>query len=415
MRIALYTTVISPHMLPLASALARLVGEHNFVYVYTKPIRSERINMGWDDFDMPEWIRPNLHLSDWETISGELLNTDLLIFTLFDNHIYKMLKTCKRSLYISERWFKPPIGMLRLAHPIFLFKALKKLFYLKRMKILYLPIGIHAAVDLARFCELIWGNLLMLFSLPDIRVENRVPFARFLVAKEGAQKETEENCKRPWWIDQMRLWGYFIDIADDTAQSDSAMNKCMDDCKDDKTLKIFWCGRMLEWKHLDTVINSVKELSEEDVPVSLHVVGNGAEEDYIKAMASELCDNGTITFYDSVPMRQIRAFMRSCDVYILASDGYEGWGVVVNEAMAEGCCVIASYESGSSVMISPGVNGYTFPSCDSKRLTEILLEIALDKNISCKLGEKAKDDIRQIWNPDYAAKKIVQFCEENII
>ena len=62
--------------------------------------------------------------------------------------------------------------------------------------------------------------------------------------------------------------------------------------------------------------------------------------------------------------------MREHDVYVLASNGYEGWGAVVSEALEEGMKVVGTYEAGSSGTMLPKSN--LFHAGDWKGLLNIL-------------------------------------------
>jgi glycosyltransferase involved in cell wall biosynthesis len=62
--------------------------------------------------------------------------------------------------------------------------------------------------------------------------------------------------------------------------------------------------------------------------------------------------------------------MREHDVYVLSSNGYEGWGAVVSEALEEGMAVIGTHEAGSSATILPESN--LFHAGDWRRLKELL-------------------------------------------
>ena len=62
--------------------------------------------------------------------------------------------------------------------------------------------------------------------------------------------------------------------------------------------------------------------------------------------------------------------MRNHDVYVLASNAYEGWGAVVSEALEEGMKVVGTYEAGSSATILP--KECLFHAGEWKRLLESL-------------------------------------------
>jgi glycosyltransferase involved in cell wall biosynthesis len=77
-----------------------------------------------------------------------------------------------------------------------------------------------------------------------------------------------------------------------------------------------------------------------------------------------------IKFHSPVPINEVRKLMREHDVYVLSSNGYEGWGAVVSEALEEGMSVIGTYEAGSSATILPESN--LFHAGDWRRLKELL-------------------------------------------
>ena len=87
--------------------------------------------------------------------------------------------------------------------------------------------------------------------------------------------------------------------------------------------------------------------------------------------------------------------MQDHDVYVLASNAYEGWGAVVSEALEEGMKIIGTYEAGSSATILPDTN--LFHAGDWRSLMKLLN------------GEVPKVGIGA-WNPNSAAKLLVQIA-----
>ena len=66
--------------------------------------------------------------------------------------------------------------------------------------------------------------------------------------------------------------------------------------------------------------------------------------------------------------------MQSHDMYIFASNSFDGWGAVVNEAIEEGMTVVASRESGSGATILP--ESCVFDCKDSSALSKLILSYA---------------------------------------
>ena len=102
--------------------------------------------------------------------------------------------------------------------------------------------------------------------------------------------------------------------------------------------------------------------------ITVDIYGTGPEEVRLKRMASKYGD--VIKFYPPVPLEEVRKLMREHDIYVLASNGYEGWGAVVNEALAEGMRVIGTYEAGSSATML--TEDLLFCSDDWRHLQKIM-------------------------------------------
>ena len=132
-------------------------------------------------------------------------------------------------------------------------------------------------------------------------------------------------------------------------------------------VQVLWVGRMLKLKRVDTIIKAVGECSKSK-KITLDVYGVGPEEARLKKLAAEY--GGVIKFYPPVPINEVRKLMREHDVYVLSSNGYEGWGAVVSEALEEGRAVVGTYEAGSSATILPESN--LFHAGDWRKLKELL-------------------------------------------
>jgi len=345
-RVVLYTNTVSPHQLPLANELICIVGADNFKYIFTQTACDDYAKLGWSD-EVPEWC---VHVnskdaSEWLETSDVLLS-GLRCFDLLERRATKGLK----NFYMTERWLKPPIGMLRLFHPQYFGYARRLCRLLKSGAVTGLPIGIHAARDMARLCGFVHGKISCLFNAPELDFE-RKPGGRMWLAQR--RRGAERYC-----LDRMRMWGYFVKSSEITHNSQLATRN---------SKKILWVGRLLGLKHVDTIIRAVGEISSR-LDITLNIYGSGPEEERLKLLAAKYGD--AIQFHPPVPIDQVRQLMREHDVYVFASNGYEGWGAVVSEALEEGMKVLGSYEAGACATILPKTN--LFHANDWKRLVELL-------------------------------------------
>ena len=388
MGIIFLTNSISPHQLPFCAELAKRFCHGAMAYLYTEPMSEGRIKLGWcasvGDFGLKIEYWPSEHNS------GDVENCDLLIADIRDIAIFnKRAKRAARTFYISERWFKPPFGILRLLHPKYLMMAYRLVRLLKSSPgFLYLPQGIHAARDMARLCGLLAGDLRCLFRAPKLDFE-KCPGGRIWLA----QGREDPKAQRKYCLGKMRMWGYFVEPSKypcQRSQSEDSNNNSKLATPNSPTkltqsqltthncLRVLWVGRLLKLKRVDTIIRAVGEIAKSQSPsnsnsnsnfhIQLDIYGTGTEETKLKKLAAKYGE--AIKFYPPVPIDEVRKLMHNHDVYVLSSNAYEGWGAVVSEALEEGMKVLGTYEAGSSATILPDCN--LFHAGNWRELLELL-------------------------------------------
>ena len=224
MKVVLLSNSLSPHQTPLAEELCNLVGRENFTYIYTRPTTRMRKSMGWKP--EAQLFTARLDRADCE----EVLTCDVLLCGLRDMDLcLKRVKAGKKTFYMFERWFKPPLGLLRLCHPGFLRTCRKFLSLSRYESFSYLPIGVHAARDAIQLAAILRGRLAFLFRQPKVAFESRpggaiVPLEdvtnllsdgyKFFSKRNGFAPVPKEHWGRMvakgFW-GKMRLWGYFVE------------------------------------------------------------------------------------------------------------------------------------------------------------------------------------------------------------
>jgi glycosyltransferase involved in cell wall biosynthesis len=397
MHIALLTNIISPHQLPLAKRLAARVGEGNYTYVYTEPLHEERRRMGWED-ELPPWavLADENHPALWE---ADILYSELRAIDLFQ----KRIRAGKKTYYVSERWFKPPWGFLRTLSPRYfqMARAFHQLFQSPHFH--YLPQGIHAARDMARLMRFLDGAPASLLAAPPLAFESRpggailpLPQASSL---HGLDSHDLASTQRRGFLQlpptlwgqshptglyaQMHLWGYFVEPSD---QPPPAANSAV------PPHRILWAGRMLDWKRVDTLVHACLPLTD----VHLDLYGHGPEEAKLRRLARNRPD---IAFHDNVPIHEMRALMRAHDLYVLPSDATEGWGAVVNEALAERLPVLATAESGAGATVLPP--SCLFPAGNAKKLRRLI-------------RQPVQRSTGGFWDADSAADAFLKLAETHL-
>lgn len=421
-KIVLYTNIVSPHQVPLALDIIKLIGEENFRYIVTDPLHGERTKLGWgydiEGLNVLECHKPkhSTEIKDW------LENCDLLLTGnracgLFEK---RACSPGKITCYMSERWFKPPLRMIRLLDPRYLLMAWRVVRLLRSGHIFYLPMGIHAASDIYRLCGLFSYRFVFFFNSPRIESVKSEPMSKMILSGEWSSSA----CYKKDGLEQMRLWGYFVKPATHGSRPHMAMCQPKRSVGSKDPLRVLWVGRMLWCKRVDTLIKAVTTLLDDEQKIYLKIVGYGAEEVRLRQLAkrwlissesdwSSISRSG-ISFSAPMSIDEIRILMKSFDVYVLPSNECEGWGAVVNEALAEGMCVIATHEAGSSAtLLKHGVNGLLFSAGNTSEIVHCL-QVAMQYERRNAMQVRAEKMMKNEWSSSFAAAQLVSFLNENL-
>lgn len=341
MKFVQYQDCISPHQVPLAKELVKRLGAENFRYVYRDRAQAERVNMGWSMDETAPWF---VHIDSHPEEAKELLeNAEVLLSGMRDVDLW--LRRSKKGLTTfvqSERWFKPIHGLpgkIRMLHP---------------------------------------GYCRMTLKVRDWLVSD--PHARYLAIGPWAAKDM-----RSLGVSDEKIvpWGYFVEPS---TISPLEWNRR----HDDGILRLLYVGRLIPLKRVDTVIRALLVGGSATAHVHLTIVGDGPERQKLEQMAKGL----PVTFFGSRPIAEIRPIMRSHDVLVFPSNGRDGWGAVVSEALEEGLKVVGTYETGASAAILPECN--LFHAGDFRALARILSGSVTDVDSSQWTASAAAERLLKI-------------------
>ena len=386
-KFVMYQDCVSPHQVPLAREIVATLGEGDFRYVYRDWAQSNRVDMGWTMVGAASWF---LHIgTDPEEATSQIENADCLLTMFRDVELFKRRHANGLRTFVqTERWLKPRCGILRLLSLSYRRMAREFVRLMDEGGVVYLPIGIHAARDMARLCGLMHGDWRCLFRAPTLEFEHK-PGGKIFSRVERVDRVEWE---RKHCLDKMRMWGYFVESSEFGVKSSELKEEELESSEfgvksselqkgsldqthnsqltthnsqltTHNSLKVLWVGRLLHLKRVDTIIQAVGYLSNLSTPQTsqtsqtpqtsqtllLDIYGSGPEEARLKKMAAKYGD--AIKFHPPVPIAEVRKLMREHDVYVMSSNAYEGWGAVVSEALEEGMRVLGTYEAGACATI----------------------------------------------------------------
>jgi glycosyltransferase involved in cell wall biosynthesis len=136
-----------------------------------------------------------------------------------------------------------------------------------------------------------------------------------------------------------------------------------------------FCGQMIERKGVDLLLEAFGRLVSEHYPVRLMLVGREAELPGLLERLPEPARQRVRYEGFQAPANLPRYFAQA-DAFILPSR-YDGWGVVVNQAMGAGLPVLTSDAVGAARdWVTDGVNGRVFVAGDGQALYEAMKSAA---------------------------------------
>lgn len=102
-----------------------------------------------------------------------------------------------------------------------------------------------------------------------------------------------------------------------------------------------------------------------------------------------------VEFLGSLPQNQLAAVMNSSHVMVLPSIE-EGLALVQGQALACGCPLISSYNTGGEDLFTDGVEGFLVPIRSAEAIAEKLQQLADDPALQQRMSECALRRVRQI-------------------
>ena len=166
-----------------------------------------------------------------------------------------------------------------------------------------------------------------------------------------------------------------------------------------------WVGRMTGVKRTDDVLEALRLLRERGVDAVLLMVGDGPDREHVEQRASELGIVRHCLFLGY--QEDVSGWYRAFDAMILPSAN-EGTPVVVIEALAAGCPVVATSVGGVPDVVREGVDGFLVPMGDTEALAERLARLARDPDLRAAMGEAGRESVP----PRYAVERLVGDIDE---
>lgn len=165
-------------------------------------------------------------------------------------------------------------------------------------------------------------------------------------------------------------------------------------CSNCEEFRILFVGKAGPRKGFIDLLQAFRKFSHPQKRVQL--IGSFSQE--AKDLIASVCIEN-IDFIGSVPNAQLRKYYSEASVFVLPSVE-EGLAMVLGEAMACGCPVIASTNTGASELITDGVEGFIVPIRSPEIIADRLQQLADQPELRERMGQAALARVKQLGGWD---------------
>ena len=152
-------------------------------------------------------------------------------------------------------------------------------------------------------------------------------------------------------------------------------------------MRFLFVGRLSQSKGLSYLFDAVKLFENE---IELSIIGFNSYPN-CKVLQSNLAKHN---YLGPMPHDKVLQEMRKADVFIFPSL-FEGFGMVITEAMSQGTPVIATNRTCAVDIINSGENGWVVEAGSVESLTDAIRDAISKRNQLEKIGKNAMETARQ--------------------
>lgn len=185
------------------------------------------------------------------------------------------------------------------------------------------------------------------------------------------------------------------------------INLSMYECKKkpDKLVRIVFLGRLVKRKGVDKLLQAIAKINNDNAKYTIKICGDGPMREELEkfCLANNLTDK--VKFTGFVTEKTKIKLLCSSDIAVFPSVGGESFGIVLLEAMAAGCTVLAGNNAGYRSVIGKADGSLIDPN-NTDRFADRLKGLIYDQNMRDNLRDQQQEIIKQ-FDVDVVGKKIL--------
>jgi 1,2-diacylglycerol 3-alpha-glucosyltransferase len=173
---------------------------------------------------------------------------------------------------------------------------------------------------------------------------------------------------------------------------------------------LLYVGRVAHEKNIEFLIHSLQEVRRARPAAFLVIAGEGPARSALAAQVNRLGLAGDVAFVGYLDREQSLAdCYAAADVFVFASRT-ETQGLVLLEAMAQGCAVVSTAELGAASILQPGCGARVAPE-QTVAFAQAVIDLLDDPVRAARCGAQARDYARG-WSAGRMAGRLSEFYAE---
>jgi glycosyltransferase involved in cell wall biosynthesis len=162
-------------------------------------------------------------------------------------------------------------------------------------------------------------------------------------------------------------------------------------------------------KGLETLLEAFARMAQQRSDLRLLLIGDGPSLPALRSLAGRLTLGERCTFES--PVKDVAAWLGKINIFVLPSLS-ESFSNSLMEAMACGCCAVASRVGGNLELIADRENGLLFHAGDVEDLSHALEMLVRDSALRARLSAAGSERIRKEFSLERSAKRMAEIYSE---
>ena len=251
-------------------------------------------------------------------------------------------------------------------------------------------VGIPIIFSSIRVCE-----KEKLYHLWMDRITNRMVNLEICVSKEV----------KNFTIEKANISEHKLEVIENGVPDTFFSTISSDRLESNNSLVIGTVARLSEQKGIKYLLHAAKRIIKQFSNITFIIAGSGPLASQLKELSIKLGISDKVKFLGF--RNDIPKILSGIDIFVLPSL-WEGMPNVVLEAMFAGKPVIATDTGGSKDIIDNGINGVLVEPGNSEALAEAILKLLKNPAQRQRLGESAKEKIKEKFSIDKMVSKTEQ-------